>query len=1064
MAVIYLANDVKHGRDVAIKVLRPDLSATVGTERFLREIEFAASLAHPHILPLYDSGDADGLLYFVMPYVEGESLRAHLSREGAMPLPEALRIARQVADGLAYAHDHGVLHRDIKPGNILLTERHAVIMDFGIARAIALAGAGQLTAAGTTVGTLSYMSPEQAMGDKLDARSDVYSAGCVLFEMLTGHPPFAQGDARAVLAQHLAGPIPSVRDDRPELPAEVDDLVTRCLAKSPSERVASAQDLLDDLSGLEAAHTAPTGVSRGRRTPERGLTGWHRRAAIATAVAVLGAAITLWRAGWLAPDPAVAASANSFVVLPFRPAIATDEEMEQATEGAYELTRQLNSWEPARAVSQVALTGPMFDLGLTGGVIRTLEDGVAVAREMDVGRLIALTFRLRGDSADVEAQIVTVGPDGSDNERPITSRGPRADLFSLLAPITREVLGLTGPEADLESLRRLSAYPEAIRQYEQGRRALERWRLEEAQGHFQTALREDSTFALAHHSLGLTLYWMSARDANRLASLGPEVRRRTAAARRHAGALAGPDSAHVLGFYSFVEGDFDRAREAYHGLLRRDSTDSYAWLLLGSVEYADPWLVDRGGGALRPRADWNLATRAFLESVRLSPDFFLGYGHLFDLYQRLAAGGCPAFWLPGSELQPAWAAHDASRTRPFCMVAHDSIEWVDPVAGAAGQSTQAAVGADSVFQIAIRRVERWVEYAGAEARPEEELAAWELTRRARLPQSTSPAEFERVTRQALEHTANALALKGDTTAEDHVRLATLLLATGDAEGAMRRTETALSQLLSESGDRVRPPPAAASVFVAHGQPTRAAEVMSPSWGTRSSAVRDSVQGRNISYGDVEPILGRLQVYGATGVTGPALRSAFDSLHQAWSKPAYDPRENTLLRRAVLGRVGAALVLDDAALARWLEGLGPWSSVWLGPVWEGFSKLPTDEVGAVEALLRTVEEERERRGGAISDYLIGILARRTGQDSLAVEFFRRLENRPLGVRARQFDPAWGLRSLAYLWRARAHEALEEREEAAEAYAEFVKMWRDAEPALQPLVAEARMALQRLRVER
>ncbi len=198
MATVYLAEDLKLHRKVAVKVLRPELAAALGPERFLREIEIAAKLHHPHILALHDSGEVDGFLYYVMPYVDGESLRDRLNREKQLPVEDALQIAREVADALGSAHRHDVIHRDIKPENILLEEGHAVVADFGIARAIHAAGGEQLTETGLAVGTPAYMSPEQAMGSKeLDGRSDLYSLGCVLYEMLAGQPPFTGAPSRA---------------------------------------------------------------------------------------------------------------------------------------------------------------------------------------------------------------------------------------------------------------------------------------------------------------------------------------------------------------------------------------------------------------------------------------------------------------------------------------------------------------------------------------------------------------------------------------------------------------------------------------------------------------------------------------------------------------------------------------------------------------------------------------------------------------------------------------------------------------------------------------------------
>ena len=258
MAVIYLAEDVRHGRKVAVKVLRPELCAGVGAKRFVREIQTEARLAHPHIVPLLDSGDAGGVPYYVMPYVAGESLRAYLDRLRTLPIDEALRIAAEVADALDCAHRHNVLHRDVKPENILLEEGHAVVVDFGIARAIIRASAespdDRITARGMTVGTLEYMSPEQARGDaELDGRSDIYGLGSVLQEMLTGSPPFAARGMQAMMVLIQSTQPPSVRVARPEVPEPLAALVGRCLAKRPEDRFATAAELR---SALELARRA----------------------------------------------------------------------------------------------------------------------------------------------------------------------------------------------------------------------------------------------------------------------------------------------------------------------------------------------------------------------------------------------------------------------------------------------------------------------------------------------------------------------------------------------------------------------------------------------------------------------------------------------------------------------------------------------------------------------------------------------------------------------------------------------------------------------------------------
>ena len=286
MATVYLAEDLRHHRPVAVKVLRPELAATLGAERFLREIETTASLRHPHILPLYDSGAAAGYLYYVMPFVEGESLRDRLRREKQLPLDDALRIAREVADALEYAHGRGVIHRDIKPENILLERGHAVVADFGIARAVSTAGGERLTQTGMAVGTVPYMSPEQASGgEELDGRSDLYALGCVLYEMLAGRPPFTGPTAESVARQHLLATPAPITQLRQAVPARVSAALERALAKAPADRFATPAALIAALeTPIESRTPPPTGRRVPRLVP----------AALITLAVLAGGAALVW--------------------------------------------------------------------------------------------------------------------------------------------------------------------------------------------------------------------------------------------------------------------------------------------------------------------------------------------------------------------------------------------------------------------------------------------------------------------------------------------------------------------------------------------------------------------------------------------------------------------------------------------------------------------------------------------------------------------------------------------------------------------------------------------------
>ncbi|MEO5589387.1 MAG: serine/threonine-protein kinase, partial [Gemmatimonadaceae bacterium] len=243
MATVYLARDAKHDREVALKVLHSELSSALGPDRFLREIKVAARLNHPHILPLHDSGEAGGFLYYVMPYVRGESLRDRLNRTGKVPLEEALYLARGIAGALDYAHRQRVIHRDIKPENVMLHEGEAIVMDFGIAKAVSAASGDTLTQMGMMVGTPAYVSPEQAAGESdVDGRSDQYSLGCMLYEIISGRKPFEGTSTQAVLSKRFTEAVPSLRIQEPGIPDEIENAVGRAMAKEPGDRYTTSSE------------------------------------------------------------------------------------------------------------------------------------------------------------------------------------------------------------------------------------------------------------------------------------------------------------------------------------------------------------------------------------------------------------------------------------------------------------------------------------------------------------------------------------------------------------------------------------------------------------------------------------------------------------------------------------------------------------------------------------------------------------------------------------------------------------------------------------------------------
>ncbi len=491
MATVYLARDRKHDRLVAIKVLRPELAAALGTERFLREIQIAAKLSHPHILPLHDSGEADGILFFVMPYVEGEALRQRLDREGRLPVATAVQLAAEVAAALDYAHQQGVVHRDIKPENILLHTGQAIVADFGIARAIdAAAGDGPtgtaITGTGIIVGTPLYMSPEQVVGDPVDGRTDVYALGCVLFEMLAGIPPFTGPSAQAVLARHTIEPVPSLRKSRADVPVALERSVTKALAKAPDDRFASAAAFRNALTGAAPAPKAMRWRVGRRATITVTL--------VAASVAVLVTGYVL-RSGRPAADPGD--SVPSVAVLAFKN-IGDDSANEPFSDGmSDEITTALGRVEGLR----VAARSSVFSFKGRGIVPREIGKRLQVRYVLDGG------VRVSGNRRRVSVQLISVA-DGNELWSDDYDRDARdRDVFAVQDSIARAIVAslrihLSGP-ASAALTSRSTENPEAHDLYLKGRYF---WNqrgsggpgaLSRAIGFFQQAIALDSNYARA---------------------------------------------------------------------------------------------------------------------------------------------------------------------------------------------------------------------------------------------------------------------------------------------------------------------------------------------------------------------------------------------------------------------------------------------------------------------------------------------------------------------------------------------------------------------------------------
>ncbi|MEO8577036.1 MAG: protein kinase [Gemmatimonadales bacterium] len=508
MAMVYHADDLRHHRAVAIKVLKPVLTEAVGSERFLREINTSARLNHPHILPLLDSGTAGDLLFYVMPFVDGESLRDRLERDGPFPLEEAIRIVAEIADGLAYAHRAGVVHRDVKPENIMLSSGHAVITDFGVARALDAAGDARLTQTGGSTGTPYYMSPEQwdTAATNFDGRSDQYALGCVAFEILTGARPFSAPTAMALMLQHLSSPIPSVRKFRPDVPEHVDVAIRTALAKVPEHRFSTT----DGLAAALRSPSAPVPAPPPAPTPSRNLPRWLRPTV--PKVAALAVLLTLGAYAGFKMRPGGNASLQGKIglaVLPFQnQGMSSDAYFADGI--ADDITNRLAS------VSRLKVIDRRSTAKYRGSNKTTREIG----DDLNVDYLVEGTVRWDGSTQEhssvrVTAQLVSVS--NGVVLLPYDTTAPTANVFAIQAGIAQRVtekltVALLPPERRrLQSQDTLNM--EAYRAYLQGnseyQRSWSRKSVEAAIGSFDKAVALEPDYALAWAKLGWMHCWMN---------------------------------------------------------------------------------------------------------------------------------------------------------------------------------------------------------------------------------------------------------------------------------------------------------------------------------------------------------------------------------------------------------------------------------------------------------------------------------------------------------------------------------------------------------------------------
>jgi eukaryotic-like serine/threonine-protein kinase len=599
MSRVFVAEDRQLGRPVVVKVLPPELAAGLNAERFRREIQLAARLQHPHIVPLLSAGSSGGMLYYTMPLIEGESLRARLARDGRLSIRDATRVLRDLADALAYAHAQGVVHRDIKPDNVLVSGHHALLSDFGVARAVTSATEeAALTSAGVALGTPAYMAPEQVAADPcVDHRADIYAFGALAYELLTGRPPFIGSTPREVLAAHIAAPPDLVTKHRDSVPPELARLVMRCLEKNPCDRWQAAEELLAELEGLAApsGDVAPTRTTRLKRRS------WQVALSGVAAAVVGGVILTLGPGGSPPAPPRPLYERTAIAVLPFDNLSAEGPHAYFAGGVHDELQTQLSKVAALKVISRTSVRA----YAAAGTPL------AQIARELKVGSLVEGSVQVAGGRLRVNVALVDAATGAQlwadQYDRPVD------DAFAIQSDVAQKIVAAVGATLTRTERQGLTEAPtanaDAYRLYLQGRQYVTRpgytrQNIEIAQQLFERALALDPDFALARAALSEVhgrMHWYRhdpspARAARQLNEAEAALRLAPDLPQAH----VAMGLAHFWGRY-----DYGRALEEFRVALDGLPNDAEVWSWIGYVH--------------RRRGSWDEALAAFDKAAQLNP-------------------------------------------------------------------------------------------------------------------------------------------------------------------------------------------------------------------------------------------------------------------------------------------------------------------------------------------------------------------------------------------------------------------------------------------------------------
>lgn len=1002
MGVVFLATDTTLDRRVAIKVVHPELAAHQSiTRRFLAEARTIARLRHPNIVAVHAAGSVEDLLYYVMDEVAGESLRQKLLREGRIPPADAARILSDLAAALDASGRAGVVHRDVKPENVLLDEAtgRAMLADFGIARAMVVEATGSSTGQGVAVGTPVYMSPEQAAGEEIDTRSDLYALGVVAYEMLVGQPPF-HGPHRVVVSKHLAErPVPIERL-RSETPRELAGAVMRALEKQPSDRWQTGEEFRQALSG-ERPLPPPSHRSRRRILSLAG-----------AALVLLVATVALVRRN---PGPPSGVNPrHSILVLPFDN-LRDERSVDWLRDGSVSmLGLNLSQWNDLTVVDHERLHDLLTKNHLKVGDDIGLDMARRLARDAGAWTVVLGDFTPAGDSLHLTARVFDVASGKRVDVARVDGRAG-SDVRPLFDELAAKLLDLSGApnEIRIGLARSTTQSLEAFRSYLSGVEQLNRWDLAGAQRDLERAIALDTTFGLAYFKLALTRGWVGGTED----SIGHRAIRR---ATTFSGNLPAHERAVINAHRAFVEGENVEARSLYHKLLARDASDADAWYGLG-----DAWFHDTTGVDQAPA--WTQALRAFKRALALDPNYALAYEHVQAMLSEAAVSN-PVYALLPTD---SFAVTRTATGRQLI----DNVKVAAAVQRARGEALTSARSWVASQPTTLRAHGAMVNaYVGLGNYP------------------AALAEVERFREATPRHP------------ELPFVVARIEFASGEIDRAAAQLRTALDTVAPRDFEPYQGTPniladitAAANVFAYQGDLENAAKAIDLADQVRREVLFDPGRMAGDPKGESwrRVMLGEL--YAAAG--GPAA-----SLRQIWQSAAEAGRMATPEKRKHLVHTGATaaiglftgLAADTSALTelKAMSGETPSKEVRaLLAVSRGDSVAARRALAEPDPASKHMYKVYSRPYAAQAYYLLGDY-----ETTLRVlEGFE-----PSNLYTGGFDARWGMLGRVRLLRGAAYERLGRLAEARAEYRQVMAQWKSADPELRPFLDQARRGLARVGV--